>query len=198
MQQTTQLGIDANMISTIGTTITTSVTQVVANNSKKKTFMTKRAITMLRLYGSYTATNENGDKILILGKFKDKFEQILNTKGKHKATIGMQTHTNATSVHLNNLDKPSMISMYMDVDPKVYNTVQVEKLKTFHLIGNSLQNTTLNYNAVITVFNYLRVDVSTNIAFRKMARSNRVSDEFVSGSVPCDSNTYIYIYCVHV
>ena len=76
------------MISTIGTTIATSVAQVMAENNKKKTFVTKRATTMLKLYGSYTATDKNGDKILILGKFTDKFEQVLNTKGKHEATIG--------------------------------------------------------------------------------------------------------------
>ena len=153
------------MISTIGTIIVTSVAQVMADNSKKKIFVTKRATTMLRLYGSYTATDKNGDEILILAKFKDKFEQILNTKGKHEATIGMQTHVTATSVYLSNLDKPSMTSMYMDVDPEVYNTVRVKKLKTFHMIDDSLQNITLNYNPFLTFFNYLRVDVSTNIAF---------------------------------
>ena len=55
------------MITTIGTTIATSVAQVMADNNKKKTFVTERANTMLGLCGSYTATNKNGDKILVLG-----------------------------------------------------------------------------------------------------------------------------------
>ena len=153
------------MITTIGTTIATSVAQVMADNNKKKTFVTERANTMLSLYGSYTATDKNGDKIIVPGEFTDKFEQILNTKGKHDATIGMQTHLTAKSVHLNNLDDPSMVSLYMDVEPETYNTVRVEKLKAFCFLDNNLNNTSLNYNKVISVFNYLPVDTATNLAF---------------------------------
>ena len=40
VQQTAQLGINANMIITIGTTIATSVVQVMVNNNKKKTSVT--------------------------------------------------------------------------------------------------------------------------------------------------------------
>ena len=163
------------MISTIGTTIATSVAQVMTKNNKKKIFVTKRATTMLGLYSSYTATDKNGDKILIVSKFADEFEQVLNTKGKHEAIIGFQTHLTAKSVHLNNLDDPSMISLYMDVEPETYNTVRVEKLKTFHFLDDNLNNTILNYDEFISVFNYLRVDVYTNLAFEKMAQSNRVA-----------------------
>ena len=89
----------------------------------------------------------------------------MNTKGKHNATIGFQMHLTAKSVHLNNLDEPSMVSLYMDVEPETYNKVRVKKLKAFCFLDNNLNNTSLNYNKVISVFNYLPVDTATNLAF---------------------------------
>ena len=175
VQQATQSDINANMISTIGTTIAASVAQVMTDNKKKKTFESERSTTMLGLYSSYSATDENGDKVLVPGKFKEEFEQVLNTKGKHKAPIGMQTQATASYALLSNLDKPSMISMYMDMNSETYNTVRVEKIKTFCFLDDSLQNTTSNYDSFITVFNYLRVELATNLAFCKMTQSKRVA-----------------------
>ena len=63
----------------------------------------------------------------------------------------------------------------MNMEPETYNTVRVEKMKTFHLLDNNLNNTDLNYDTSITVFNYLAVNKATNITFRKMVQSNRVA-----------------------
>ena len=55
-QQTNNAGIDANMISTIGTTIAASVAQVLTDDKKKDTFATKRSFTMNKLMGSYSVS----------------------------------------------------------------------------------------------------------------------------------------------
>ena len=52
------------MISTIGTTIAASVAQVMADDKKKKTFLSERSTTMLKLMGSYAATDKTATKSL--------------------------------------------------------------------------------------------------------------------------------------
>ena len=63
----------------------------------------------------------------------------------------------------------------MDVEPETYNTIRVKKIKTFHFLDDSLNNTSLNYNKFLSVFNYLVVDTSTNLSFQKMVQSDRVA-----------------------
>ena len=165
------------MITNIGTTIATSVAQALADSNKKKTFVTKRANTMLKLMGSYLSLNKNGEEILIPGKLKEEMEQVMNTKNKHDVTIGFQTHYTATAVDLTNLSKLSMTSMYINPNAETYNNVRVEKIKTFDFLDNSLKNASLVYDNILTFFNYLSVDMSKNLAFRKMVRSDRVAKQ---------------------
>ena len=120
---------------------------------------------------SYLALNKNGEEILILGKLKDEMEQVMNTKNKHKATIGFQSHLTSMANNQTNTSDLSMTSMYMDPNTKTYNTVLVKKIKTFDSLVNSLKNASLVYNNILTLFNYLGVDMSKNLAFRRWSEA---------------------------
>ena len=57
------------------------------DSTTKKIFVSKQATTMLKLLGSYLAPNKNQVDTLILGKFTDKIDQIMNIRNKYEATI---------------------------------------------------------------------------------------------------------------
>ena len=83
---------------------------------------------MLKLLGSYSSLNEEGIEVLVLGEFKEEFEQVLNTKNKHEATVAYQLHHTATAIDLSNSSDLNLTSMYMDSNAETYNSVRVEML----------------------------------------------------------------------
>ena len=141
----------------------------------KKTFVSEKSTAMLHLLGSYLAFNKNKEEILILAKFSNKFDQIINTKNKHEATIGMQSHVTSTANDLTNSPDLGLTSLYMDANAKTYNVPWVEKIKTFDFLDDSLNNSSQIYNTVIFLFNYLDVDISKNFLYKKIVQSDRVA-----------------------
>lgn len=99
----------------------------------------------------------------------------MNTKNEHKETIGFQSHFTSIANDLTNSSNLGLTSMYMDTNAKTCNTIWVEKLKTFDFLGDSLNSTSLVYNTVLTLFNYLGADMSKNFIYRKMVNSERVA-----------------------
>ena len=148
-----QQGLNANIITNIGTVIATSLAIAMTNSNKKKTFVSKKATAMIKLMGSSLALNKNKDEVLILDKLTNEMNQVWNTKNKHKATIGFQSHLTATANNLKNSPNLGLTSMYMDANTKTYNIVRVEKLKTFNFLNTSLNSAYLVYDTVITLFN---------------------------------------------
>jgi len=118
-----QQGINATTFTSIGTAIATSVATAMTESNKKKTFVTKKKNTMLKLFGSYSSLNEEGIEVLVLGKFQENFEQVLNTKNKHKATVAFQSHYAATATNLANSSDLNLTSMHMDWNTETYNSV---------------------------------------------------------------------------
>ena len=81
--QQVQQGLNATTITNLGTVIATSVATAMTKTTVKKTFLSKKATAIIKLLGSYSALNKNEEELT------NRMDQVMNTKNKHEATIGL-------------------------------------------------------------------------------------------------------------
>ena len=101
------------------------------DSKNPKTFVSKKATMMLKPNGSYSKPNKHGEEILVPGEFTDEWNQVMNTKNKHEATVAIQSICTSTSNDLTNSPDLGLTSMYMKPNAETYNIPPCEKLKNF-------------------------------------------------------------------
>ena len=190
-------GIDINTMTNMGTVIATSVAKAMNDSKLKKTSISEKATTMLSLLGSYQTINDDGTAVLVPGEFTEEFLEILNTKNNQEAADAFQTHHTATTINLSNSSTLRLASMYMDSAAGTYNGPRMVMLKRFNFLNDNLNNVSLTYDTMITLFNYLRVNLDTNQSYKKMCRSERVAkadkefEDDVQKRAPATRNLFV-------
>ena len=74
----------------------------------------------------------------------------------------MQSAISSTCVQLSNSLDLSITNVYMNVNAETYNTVCIQKIKSFVFANDKIKNLKETCDKVITIFCYLPVDKTRN------------------------------------
>jgi len=129
----------------------------------------------MRLLGSFTGVNDNGEPILIPGALSDNCKAFFMEKNKIQATRIFQDGLRAEAQAMQN-EGGNIAASDLIFETEQFNTVFTTMLKSFSFLPKHLNSARLQYDSQISLLNFLPAD-ERNPAYRKMIESDRTAQE---------------------
>ena len=160
----------------LGQSIADGITKgMKSSTDSKRSGFTNNVEERMKLLGSFTGVNDNGEEVVIPATLSEVCKLFYQEKNKTSSTRILQDGMKAEAIAMQD-EGGNIASNDLIFHPGQFTQVFVNHLKNFHFMRTHLAQMSMEFDAQISLFNFLPADEG-NPSFRSMIESDRTAQD---------------------